>query len=86
MRYKICAVLDSKLSEYGQPFFVNQIGQAVRSFGDEVLRVDANNNLNKHPEDFTLWHIGEFDSETAELFSQPPRCIASASEYAVKVK
>lgn len=83
MKYKVCAVLDSKLGEYGQPFFVTAIGQAVRSFGDEVKRADPQNMLNKHPEDFSLWHIGEFDSETAELFSQSARIIASGSEYVV---
>lgn len=81
MKYKVCAVWDAKLEEYGQPFFVRAIGEAIRSFGDEVKRPDANNNLSKHPEDFTLDHLGEFDSETGELASQAPRTIAAGRDY-----
>lgn len=83
MKYKICSVHDSKMEEYGQPFFVAALGLAVRSFGDECKRVDANNNMSKHPEDFTLYHLGEFDSESGDFSSQAPRIIAQGRDYKV---
>jgi len=81
MRYNLCAVLDAKLAEYGNPFTVRKTGEAIRSFADAVNQVDANNNMNKHPEDFTLWYVGDFDNETGEVINVVPRLLCSASEF-----
>lgn len=83
MRYNLCAILDAKLGEYGPPMAFQKSGQAVRQFGDEVQRQDKNNQMYTHPEDFTLWHVGDYESETGEVFTQAPRLLASASEYKV---
>lgn len=46
------------------PVFVPHLGQAIRSFGDECRRKEPGNVLATHPEDFELWHIGEYDDIT----------------------
>lgn len=84
MRYNLCAVLDAKLGEYAAPFTVRKTGEAIRSFGDAVAQPDPNNNMHKHPEDFTLWHVGDYESDTGEVINVVPRILASASEYVVK--
>lgn len=61
MRIEIVAIYDSASQMFGRPFFVQVTGMAVRSFGDEVKRADAQNDLYKHPEDFSLYHLGTFD-------------------------
>lgn len=77
MRYNVFAIRDRAADVFGQPIFLASVGIAVRSFADEVNRADANNNLNKHPEDFDLYKLAEFDDDTG-LFTQdgPPKQVA----------
>lgn len=68
-KMSVCAVFDSAVQVYGQPFFVVSTGGAVRSFSDEVNRADANNQFNKHPDDFDLRFLAYYDDETGEFSS-----------------
>lgn len=60
----ICAVKDRAINAFGQPFFEHTRGSAIRAFRDAVNQADANNQFNKHPEDFDLYQIGEYDENT----------------------
>lgn len=64
MRKFVVSVFDSAVQAYANPVFVPAKGVAVRSFGDEVNRVDINNPLNKHSSDFELRCLAIFDEET----------------------
>ncbi|UOK21029.1 nonstructural protein [Chifec microvirus UA13_14] len=81
MVYKIIAVRDRAVDAFGVPVFVANLGGAIRSFGDEVKRVDPNNNMNKHPDDYDLYHIGEYDDSTAEFSAIRPTMIAVGKDY-----
>lgn len=59
----VCAVFDSAIQAYGQPFFVPARGAALRSFTDEVNRSAQDNQLFLHPEDFVLYELATFDDE-----------------------
>jgi len=59
----VCSVFDSAAGVFGRPFFVAKSGQAVRSFSDEIQRQAPDNELNRHPEDFTLYEIALFNDE-----------------------
>ena len=63
----VCAVFDSAIQAFGQPFFVAGVGAAIRSFTDEVNRPAQDNALANHPSDFELWCLGEFDDEKGEF-------------------
>lgn len=76
MKRAVCAVFDSAVQSYGQPFFVPAVGAALRSFVDEVNRKAPDNALNAHPEDFVLFHLADFDDETGE-FAPTDRGIVS---------
>lgn len=68
MKMQIVATRDIVANLYGQPMFVPTLGQAIRSFGDGCQNTgDANNILAKHPQDFELWHLGEYDDETGRF-------------------
>lgn len=56
---KVCTIYDAKAEAYLTPLFFQAIGQAVRSFGDAVNQ--ANTEFNRHPEDYTLFLLGEWD-------------------------
>lgn len=69
----IMSVRDIKADSFGQPFCATSIGQAVRSFGDEVNRAAQDNLLYLHPDDFELFSIGSFDTDDASIvvFEKP---------------
>lgn len=81
MIFKMCVVRDSAANVYGQPMCVPSLGIAVRSFGDEVKRVDANNQMNKHPEDFELFDVGTYDDNTCTFETYAPKSIARGVDY-----
>lgn len=64
MKRYVCAVFDSAVLAFGQPFFVPALGAALRSFSDEVNRAAPDNALHAHPEDYTLHALGTFEDET----------------------
>lgn len=81
-KYKVVTIRDRAADLYGQPSFVNNLGGAIRSFGDEVRRKDDNNNLYKHPEDFDLYLLGEYDDEKGEFVNEDrPKMIAIGKDY-----
>lgn len=80
MIVKIFAVLDSKAAMFGNPFFDQQEGSAIRNFSDAVNDSSNQHNMwNKHPEDFSLFNIGEFDNCSGELIPCLPKSLITAS-------
>ena len=78
---KIVIIRDIKANAYGNPIFVNSIGGAVRSFGDEVIKTDGN-PIAQHPEDFELYYAGDYEPETGEFTIRPKfEQIALASNF-----
>lgn len=83
MIIKIFSVFDSKAAFFGQPFADQSIASATRNFSDAVNDGSNPNNLwHKHPEDFSLFHVGEFDNETGELLPMNPKNLITASAIA----
>jgi hypothetical protein len=60
----VVSVKDRAADVFNRPFFVPHRNVAVRDFTDEVNRSAADNQLNKHPDDFDLYLIGTFDDNT----------------------
>lgn len=82
VKMHIIVIRDIKANVYAQPQFVASIGGAIRSFGDEIQRVDANNVMNKHPEDFEMYELGWYGDGDAHFELLPePRQIAVGSNY-----
>ena len=76
MRYKVLAVRDRAIDAFGQPFFTSSVGGAIRGFSDEINRPADNNQLNKHPEDFDLFLLGEFDDSNGKFDTSDPQQVA----------
>lgn len=60
----IVCIFDTAVEAYGQPIFCQSIGAGLRSFADECNRAADDNTLYKHPEDYALWYLGQFDDES----------------------
>lgn len=78
MIYVIVSVYDQAAGAYGRPVFVAAVGQAMRSFTDEVNRVADTNEVNRHPEDFKLFEVGSFDDATGIFSAREPRLLCTA--------
>lgn len=76
---KVVSVFDAKSGVYMTPFVALTIGEAVRIFEDAVK--DDKTLLNKHPADFVLYHIADFDDVAGEYVSLQRHVIAQAVEF-----
>ena len=65
MVVKVFSIFDDKALIFSSPFFMPHIGMATRAFADLVN--DGQSNVAKHPSDFKLYQIGEFDDVTGAL-------------------
>lgn len=82
MKMKIVATRDVVGNVFSQPQFVVSVGMAIRSFGDACQNTqDPTNILAKHPGDFELWHLGEYDDETGTFDTTERSQIAVGANY-----
>lgn len=73
------AIRDVKVA-FNRPFFAPSLGAALRAFTDEVNRQEPNNEMNRHPNDFSLYHLGHYNDEDGTLHPLPhPTQLAEAS-------
>lgn len=74
---KILAVHDSKVNAFSQPFFLRTQAEAMRGWIEVVN--EPSTQFNKHPEDFNLFLLGDFDEDTGLITPlSAPQAIASA--------
>lgn len=64
-RLKVYSVYDSKAQFYGNPFFQRTKGEAMRSW--TTIANDEKSEICRFPGDYSLFEIGEFDSDTGTL-------------------
>lgn len=76
----VIAVRDSAAGAFARPIFVPSIGIGTRSFADEVNRASDDNQMYRHPEDFELWHIADFDEEKGAFIPVEVRCLARGKD------
>lgn len=79
MIYKIFSVWDLKTEAYMQPFFSPTLGSGIRAFLDASQ--EPNSMLAKHPSDFHLHHVGEFDDSTGACEPIKPIALGSGADY-----
>lgn len=80
----VVTVYDRAADAYGRPVFVNAIGQAVRSFQDEINKPDANNQMYNHSDDFDLYLLGTWDDLTGQFTQEPePKQIAIGKQLRI---
>lgn len=84
MKLQIFSVYDHKSQAYGTPFFKLTVQAAIRDFGDASQ--DTTTSINRHPEDYQLFHIGEYDDSDAIIKSFiPPNLLSTATEFKIKL-
>lgn len=80
MKYKIFSIFDSKAECYNTPIFLPTEGQALRIFDDMVNTQEQ--EVSKHPEDYTLFCLGEFDADIGLVTPlNTPKSLGLAMEF-----
>lgn len=80
---KIYTVFDTKSKLYAMPHFQTSDGVAIRAFSTACD--DPSTELNKYPEDFSLYCLATFSPETGAI--EPldrPQHLCNAAEFASK--
>jgi hypothetical protein len=65
---QVFSLFDTKAGIYGQPFFMQHVSQAVRAVQD--LCSDGETTVGRHPADFTLCRLGQFDDNTGAFAAE----------------
>lgn len=85
VRQNAFSVYDEKAQAYNLPFFYPQVGLAYRAFTDMVK--NESSVIYRHPEDFSLYHIGSFDDICGKMESfTEPKFVARATEVLDVIK
>lgn len=80
MKLQIFSAYDAKACTFGNPWYDQTDGAAIRNFADAVNDNSNPNNLwAKHPEDFSLFHLGEFDNNTCTFTLITPVSLVTGS-------
>lgn len=78
---KVYSIRDNKMESYGQLVFIDNDAVASRMFGDLVLN-DHDSLIGKHPADFGIYCLGEFDDKTGRFENlEAARLIAIGSDF-----
>lgn len=81
MRLYMVSIFDKRAKEYGPPMCQHTLGTAERMFQDTVN--DPQSPIKKHPEDYELYHIGFYETNTGGLEISDelePRLICTATQ------
>lgn len=79
MKKQVFAIYDTAVGAYLQPFFMRSPNEAIRSFRESANMDD--HPFNKNPEDYTLFHLGEYDEETGKFQNQEARSYGKAMDH-----
>ena len=74
-------IFDTALQAYHQDYSLETEALALRQFADMA---NEETQIAKNPEDYSLWHIGTFETTTGQLTSIEPVCIAKAHEHVLQ--
>lgn len=80
MKIHLVAIRDIKTNMFSNPSAVSSLGGAIRDFGDQCRSENKQDLIAKHPEDFELYQLGEYDNESGKLTNDLKQ-IAVGSNY-----
>lgn len=81
MKKSVYAIRDNKLGSFAVPVLIENDAVATRQFGDIILN-GGDNVMTKHPSDFTLYRLGEFDCKSGKFENVDcPVALATGSDF-----
>lgn len=82
MKVQSFSVFDGAANMFLEPFFAPTLEVAIRGFREAVTR--EGHQFNKFPQDYTLFHVGEFDQERGEYTPLVPHSLGVAITFLQK--
>ena len=83
MQLQIFSIFDKAVGAYMRPFVAQSAGEALRAFEDDCM--NAESPVAKHPEDYSLFMLGEFDNQDGSIEAKAsPVCLANAHEVVAR--
>lgn len=75
----IFTIYDNKSELYNNPFVQKTTGAAIRAFTSLVE--DEQTDIARHPSDYELFEIGEFDPESGQISGAKLKNLGKASTF-----
>lgn len=82
MKYSIYSIRDMKTDQFSNPMCLVNDGHAIRTLSDEMGKEGV--MFGTHPEDFELFRLGTFDTDTGLYETHTPRSVVLLSELVKK--
>lgn len=83
MKQLLVSVLDLKAQYFSSPMTAKTDAEAVRLFTDAINQHDT--SLHQHPEDYTLYKVAFFDTDTGEVTPvNPPLLLIAGTSVQLK--
>lgn len=79
MKLQIYSIHDSVAEAFLPPFFLPNNAMAIRTFASCIN--DDNHQFGRHPHDYTLFHLGDWDDQDAKASIIPCNAIGNGVEY-----
>lgn len=80
------SIYDKAAQAFVTPFFMHNKALAIRAFSDNVNSAEEN-NVSKHPEQFSLHCLGEYDDSNGQITpNETPELVATALELVEPTK
>lgn len=64
------SIYDRKALQYHPPFYASTDGSAARTFSELVN--DTNTSIGRHPADYVLYRVGQYDDQKGQLIPISP--------------
>lgn len=68
----IFCIKDRAVQTFGEPMAMPSQQHAIRWFKDLVNSDPAQSAIARHPDDYDLYYIGEYNDDAAEMIEQEP--------------
>ncbi len=78
MKAQIYAIFDTCSGIYEKPFFHTADDAVKREFQDVVNTAD--HPINRHPEHYSVWRLGNFDNLTGDVKDEANECLWTGLE------
>ena len=80
----VYSIFDSAADLYLHPFYAKADGEALRVFYD--VSIGADSEVAKHPEDYSLFRVAEWNDNRGEFVPLEKVCLATALEMVSKAQ
>lgn len=84
MKVFMYAIRDRAADCFSNPVIFNAPGLAIRGFTDHCNRAEANNEIYAHPDDFDLYELGMYDTQTGMFECGTPQLRCRGKDVAIR--